>query len=124
MSPIIGLDVPSSNSPIDPEMVENYLILNSNPQDQQRLDYNHELNVKSQECDELIAIKKYVMEIILERCNADTSVEIALESSYKDNMKIGGLIKFLMQVLKICNDAKDKNVFFGSRLTNITKHHF
>ena len=32
-NPIIGLDVPTGNSPIDPEMVEHTPIFNSNPQD-------------------------------------------------------------------------------------------
>ena len=38
VEPIIGLDVPSGNSPINPEMVENTSIFNSNPQEQHRLD--------------------------------------------------------------------------------------
>ena len=40
--PIIGLDVTSANSPIGPEMVENTPILNSNPEDQQLINYNHD----------------------------------------------------------------------------------
>ena len=69
VDPIIGLDVPSDNSPIDPNMVENTPIFSLNPQDQQHLDYNHELTVKSQEWDELIANKKSVMKIILDQCD-------------------------------------------------------
>ena len=38
IDPVIGLDVPSGNSPIDPEMVDNTPIFNLNPKDQQRLD--------------------------------------------------------------------------------------
>ena len=33
VDPIIGLDVPSGNSPIDPEMVENTPIFNSNSEE-------------------------------------------------------------------------------------------
>ena len=64
------------------------------------------------------------MKIILDQWDKDTRVEITLNSSYEDKMKTGELIKFLMQERKICNDTKDKDVFFGSWLTNITKHHF
>ena len=63
------------------------------------------------------------MKIILDRCDDDTRREIALNSSCEDNMKAGALIKFLMLVRKICSDTGDKNVFFGSQLTYITKHH-
>ena len=80
--------------------------------------------MKSQEWDQLIAKKKSVMKIVLDQCNEDARAEIALDSSYEDNMKAGELIKFLMRVCKICNDTEDKNVFFGSRLIYITKHHF
>ena len=66
VDPIIGLDVLSGDSPIEPEMVENTPIFNSNPQDQQRLDCDHESNVKSQEWNELIVNKKSVMEIIFD----------------------------------------------------------
>ena len=80
--------------------------------------------MESQEWDELIANKKSVMKIILDRCNENTRAEIVLDSPYKDNMKAGELIKFVMQVRKIYNDTKDKNVFFGSQLSSITKHQF
>ena len=96
VDPIIGLDVPSGSSLIDPEMVENTLIFNLNPQDQQRLGYNHESILKSQEYDKLIANKKSVMKIIHDLCNEETKAEIVINSSYKDNIKTGDLIKFLM----------------------------
>ena len=114
VNPIIGLGVPSGNSPINPEMIKNTPIFNSNPQDQQCLNYNHDSIVKSQEWDELIVNKKSMMKIILDLCNEETKVEIAINLSYKENMKTGDLIKFLMQMRKICNDAKDKKIFFGS----------
>ena len=97
VNPIIELDVWSSNSPIDLEMVENTPIFNSNPQEQhQCLDYNQESNVKSQEWDDLLANKKSIMKIILGQCDEDTRARIALDSSDEYNMKIGELIKFLM----------------------------
>ena len=80
--------------------------------------------MKSQEWDELIANKKSVIKIILDQCNEDTRAEIALDSSYENNMKAGELTKFLMQVRKSCDDTKNKNEFFGSRQTNITEHYF
>ena len=64
------------------------------------------------------------MKIILDLCNVETKAEITINSSYEDNMKTGDLIKFLMQMRRICNDAKDKNIFFGSRQSSITKHQF
>ena len=124
VDPIIGLDVPSGNSILNPEMVENTLIFNSNPQDQQHINYNHELMVKSQEWDEYIANKKTVMKIILDPCDEDTRAEVSLGSPYEDNMKAGELIKFLVRVHKVYDDTEDKDVFFGSRVTRITKHHF
>ena len=39
VDPIIRLDVPSGNIPTNPEMVENTPIYNSNPQDQQHINY-------------------------------------------------------------------------------------
>ena len=124
VDPIIGLDVPSGNSPIESEMVENTPIFKPNLQEQTRLNYNQEPKIKFQKCDKLITDKKFVMKIILDRCDEETRVEIALNSSYEDIMETRELIKFLTQVRKICNDTKDNDVFFGSRLTKITKHQF
>ena len=122
--PIIGLDVSSGNSPIDPAMVENTPIANSNPQDQQRIKYNHVSIVKSQEWDKHISNNKTVMKFILDLCDEGTKVEIAVNSSCGKNMKTGDLIKFLIQLRRICNDGKDETVFFGSRLSSIAKHQF
>ena len=49
VEPMIGLDVPSSNSPIDSKMVENTPISNPYLQEQHRLNYNQELTTKSHE---------------------------------------------------------------------------
>ena len=78
VDPIIGLDVPSGNSLIDSEIVENTTNFNSSPQEQYHFDYDHELNATSQVWDELIANKKSVENIILDQCNEDTRAEIAL----------------------------------------------
>ena len=80
--------------------------------------------MKSQELDEHIANKKTVMKIILDLCDEKTKAEVAINSSCKENMKTGDLIKFLTQMRRICNDAKDKNIFFGLQLSSITKHQF
>ena len=116
--------MPSGNSPVDPEMVENTPIFNSNPQDQQYINYNHKLTVKFQEWDEYIANKKTMMKIILDLCDEETKVETTINSSYKKNMKTRDFIKFLMQIRKICNDTKEKKVFFRSQLSSITEHQF
>ena len=64
------------------------------------------------------------MKIILNRCNEDTKAEIALSSSYENNLKAEELIRFLVWVCKVSNITEDADVFFGSRVTKITKHHF
>ena len=64
------------------------------------------------------------MKIILDQCDKETKTEITINSSYKDNMNTGDVIEFPMQIRKICNDGKDKNVFFGSQLSSITEHQF
>ena len=57
--------------------------------------------MKSREWDEYIANKKTVMKIILDLYDEETKTEIAINSSYKENMKAGDLIKFLMQMRRI-----------------------
>ena len=64
------------------------------------------------------------MKIILDQCDEDTRAEIALGPLYEDNLKTGELIKFLMRIRKVCNNTDDTNMFLGSRITRITKHHF
>ena len=86
-NPIIGLDVPSGNNPINPAMVENTPSFNSNPQDQQHIKYNHELIMKSQEWDEHIINKKTGMEIILDLCDEEINEEIAINLSCREIIK-------------------------------------
>ena len=64
------------------------------------------------------------MKIILDQCDEDTRVETALGQSYKDNVKAGELIKLFLRIRKVCNNTQDTDVFFGSHVTRITKHHF
>ena len=63
------------------------------------------------------------MKITLYQCDEDTRAEIALGPSYEDNLKARELLQFLMRVRKVCTNTEDKDVFFGSSITRITKHH-
>ena len=63
---IIGIGVPSGNSSIDSEIVENTPIFNSNLQEQSHLNYNQKSNKKSKKWDKLITDKKSVINIILD----------------------------------------------------------
>ena len=64
------------------------------------------------------------MTVILNKCNNATIAEIVLNSSYEDNLEAGELIQFLARVRIVCNDTNNANVYFGSQVTKITKHHF
>ena len=79
--------------------------------------------MKLQKWNELIADKKFVMTIILNQCDEDIRGEISLGSSYVDNLETGELIKFLARVRTVCNNTDDADIFFGSRVSEITKHH-
>mmetsp|Transcript_3771 Transcript_3771/g.4076 ORF Transcript_3771/g.4076 Transcript_3771/m.4076 type:complete len:179 (+) Transcript_3771:294-830(+) len=104
-------------------MVKNTPSFNSNLQERYRLYYDQESNMKSQKWDKLIANKKSVMKILPNRWDKNTRTEIALGSSYEDNLEAGELIKFLVRLRKVCNDTEDTDIFFGSWVTKITKHH-
>ena len=109
----IGLDVPSGNSPINSEMVEDTPISNLSPQVHHRPDYNQESSTRSHEWDKLIADKKSIVEITLDQCDKATRAEITLGPSYEDDLKAGALLTFLMKVRKVCTDTEDKDVFSG-----------
>ena len=79
--------------------------------------------MKLKKWNKLIADKKSVINIILNQYNEDTRAAIALGSSYEDNLEAEELIKFLARVRTVCNDTDDADIFFGSWLTKITKHH-
>ena len=76
IDPIIGLDVPSGNSPINSEMVENtpisipYLQVTHHP------DRNQGSFSRSDEWDKLIADKKSIIELILNRCDEATRTKL------------------------------------------------
>ena len=104
-------------------MVEITPIHNSNPQEQSPLNYDQESSTKSQKWNKLIVDKKSVLKIILNQCNEDTRVEIALSSSYEDNLEAGKLNKFLARVRTVCDNTEDADIFFGSQVTKITQQH-
>ena len=81
------------------------------------------MKLKLQEWNKIIADKKSVMMIILNQCDKATRVEIALGSSYKDNLEAGEHIKFLARIRTVYNGTNYANVFFGYRVTKITEHH-
>ena len=120
---IIGLDVPFGTSAINTEIVEIPPIFNPNPKEQARLNYNQESKMKLHKWNKLIADKKSIINIILNQSDEDTRAEIALGSSYEDSFEAGELIKFLARVRTVCNNTDDADVFFGSQVTTITKHH-
>ena len=74
----IGLDVPSGNSPINYDMVDNTPISNPYPQVQHHSNHNQGSFTRSHEMNKLIANKKTVMELIMDRCDKATKVEITL----------------------------------------------
>ena len=80
--------------------------------------------MKLQKWNKFITHKKSVMTIILNQCDKSTKVKIALGSSYEDNLEAGELIKFLGRVRTIYDNTNGTNVFFSSRVTKITEHHF
>ena len=73
------------------------------------------MKLKLQKWNKLIANKKSVMKIILNRCDEYTRAEIALSSSYEDNLEAGELIKFFLRVRTVCHNTEDADVFFGSQ---------
>ena len=52
-----------------------------------------------------------------------TREEITLGQSPEDDVMAGGLLKFITKMRKVCTNHNDKNMFFGSSITRITKHH-
>ena len=64
------------------------------------------------------------MTIILDQCNKAARAEIALGSSYEDNLEAGELIKFLARVPIVCNGTNNANILFGCWVTKMTEHHF
>ena len=63
------------------------------------------------------------MELILDRCDKVTREEITLVQSPEDDVMTEGLLKFITKMRKVCTNSNSKDVFFGSSITRITKHH-
>ena len=38
-------------------------------------------------------------------------------------MMVGGILKFITKIHKVCSDSMGKDVYFGSSITRITKHY-
>ena len=81
VNPIIGLDVPSGNIPINSKMVEMTPISNTNPQASYHSDRSEGLSSRSHEWDKHITDKKSIMELILSQCNETTRGEMILGQS-------------------------------------------
>ena len=123
VDPIIRLNVPSGNHPTNSEVVEYTSISKTNPQVPHHSDHNEGLFLRSHELDILIADKKSIMELILNRCDEATREEITLGKSPEYNVMTGGFLKFIKQLHKMCTHYKGKNIFFGLSISKFTKHH-
>ena len=127
VDPIIGLDVPSGNSPINSEMVEITPISNTNPQVLYHSDRNEGSFSRSHEWDKLIANKKSIMELILSQCDETTGGEITLGQSPKYDVMTGGFFKFIKQLSKVCTHLRARTYFSGqaylSSLNSIFSQH-
>ena len=73
-------------------MVEDPPIFNPNLQEQSWINYDQELKVKLQKWNKFITNKQSVMTIIFNQCDEATRAEIALGSSYEDNLEAEELI--------------------------------
>ena len=113
----------SGNSPINSDMVESTPISNPYPQVQHDPDHNQESFTRFHEWNKLIANKKSVMELILDRCDIATREENTLGQLPENDVMVGGLLKFITKMHKVCNNSKGKEAFFGSSITRITEHH-
>ena len=78
VDPIIGLNVPSNNIPINSKMVETTLISNTNPQVSHHSDHSEGLSSRSHDWDKHIADKKSIMVLILSQCDETTRREMTL----------------------------------------------
>ena len=84
-----GLNVPSGNSSINSDMVENIPISNSYPQVQHHPDHNQGLFTRSHEWNKLITDKKSLIELTLDQCDKATRVEITLGQLPEDDVIAG-----------------------------------
>ena len=109
----IGLEDPSGNSPTNSTMVESTPISNPYPQVPHHPDHKQGSFSRSHEWDKLIADKKSVMELILDRCDEATKEEITLGQSPEYDVMAGGLLNFIKELRKVCTNSKGKDVFSG-----------
>ena len=116
----IGLDMPSGNSPINSDMVENTPIPNPYSQVQYHPDHNQGLFTRSREWNKLIADKKSVMKLILDQCDKATGAEITLGQSPEDDVMVGKILKVITKMRKVCTNSKYKGMFFRSSISRIT----
>ena len=63
------------------------------------------------------------MELILDQYDEATREEITLGQSPEYDMTVGGILKFITNMHKVCTSSKGKDVIFGSSITRITEHH-
>ena len=94
-------------------MVESTPISNPYPKVMHHLHHSQGSFTRSREWNKLIADKKSVMELILDRCDKATREEITLGQSPEYDVMAGGLLKFIMKMRKVCTNSKDKDVFLG-----------
>ena len=123
VDPIIGLDVPSGNVPIKSEMVEMTPISNTNPQVSHHSVCSKGTSSRSHEWDKHIADKKFLMALILSRCDETAREEITLGQSPGYDVMTGGLLKSIKQLHRMCIPFKDKNIYFGLTISMITEQH-
>ena len=104
-------------------MVEITPISNPYPQVPYHPDHNQGSFTRSHEWNKLIAVKKSVMELILDQCDKVIRAEITLGQSPEYDVTAGGILKFITEMRKVCTNSKRKDVFFGSSITRITEHY-
>ena len=115
--------LPSGKGPTNSDMVEITPISDPYPHVPHHPDKNQGSFMSSHEWNKLIADKKSVMELILDRCDEATREESTLGQSPEYDVTAGGILKFITKMRKVCANSKGKDVFFGFSITRIIKHH-
>ena len=95
VDPIIKLDMPSGNIPINSKMVQMTPISNTNPQVSHHSNRSEGTSSRFHEWDKYIADKKSIMVLILSQCDETTRGELTLGQSPEYNVMIGELYKFI-----------------------------
>ena len=97
-------------------MVEYTPISNMNAQVLHHSDRNEGSFSRSHEWDKLIPVKKFIMELILNKCDEATREEITLGQSPKYDVMTGGFLKFIKQLRKVYTHSKGTDIFFWIEL--------